>query len=63
MIAISPFRLACSNIPAVPAYEFDISYLMQYFRAMDSYQDYLDKGLQSTTKLLTLYLLVIEVIT
>jgi hypothetical protein len=42
----------CSNIPAAPAYGVYISQLIRYFRACGSYQDFLDKGLLPTRKLL-----------
>ena len=42
----------CSNIPAAPAYGVYISQLIQYSRACGSYQDFLDRGLLLTRKLL-----------
>jgi hypothetical protein len=42
----------CSNIPAAPAYGVYISQLIRYFRACGSYQDFVDKGLLPTRKLL-----------
>ena len=45
------FPLICSNIPA-PAYGIYISQLMRYSRAGGSYQDFLDRGLLLTRKLL-----------
>jgi hypothetical protein len=41
----------CSNIPATPAYGVYISQL-RYSRACGSYQDFLDRGLLLTRKLL-----------
>ena len=46
------FPLICSNIPAVPAYGVYISQLIRYSRACGSYQDFLDRGLLLTRKLL-----------
>jgi hypothetical protein len=46
----SPF--ICSNITTAPAYEIYISQLFRYSRACDSYQDFLDRGLLLTRKLL-----------
>ena len=42
-----------SNIPAAPAYGVYISQLIRYSRACASYQDFIDKGLQVTRKLLS----------
>jgi hypothetical protein len=42
----------CSNIPAAPAYGVYISQLIRCSRACDSYQDFLDRGLLLTRKLL-----------
>ena len=42
----------CSNIPATPAYGVYISQLIRYSRACSSYQDFLDRGLLLTMKLL-----------
>ena len=41
------FPFICSNIPAAPAYGVYISQMIRY-----SYQDFLDRGLQLTRKLL-----------
>jgi hypothetical protein len=46
------FSFICSNIPAAPAYGVCISQLIRYSRACVSYQDFLDKGLLLTKKLL-----------
>jgi hypothetical protein len=46
------FPFICSNIPAATAYEVYISQLIRYFRACGSYQDFLDRGLLLTRKLL-----------
>ena len=46
------FPFICSNIPAAPAYEVYISQLIGYSRACCSYQDFLDRGLLLTRKLL-----------
>ena len=49
----------CSNIPAAPAYGVYISQLIRYSRACGSYQDFPDRGLLLTRKLLNkLFLLV-----
>jgi hypothetical protein len=42
----------CSNIPAAPAYAVYISQLIEYSSACGSYQDFLDRGLLLTRKLL-----------
>ena len=42
----------CSNIPAAPAYGVYISQKIRYSRACGSYQDFLDRGLLLTRKLL-----------
>ena len=49
---IVKFPFICSNIPAVPAYGVYISQLIRYSRACGSYQDFLDRGLLLTKKLL-----------
>jgi hypothetical protein len=46
------FPFTCSNIPAAPAYGVYISQLIRYSRASGSYQDFLDRGLLLTRKLL-----------
>jgi len=46
------FPFICSNIPAAPAYGVYISQLVRYSRACGSYQDFLDRGLLLTRKLL-----------
>ena len=46
------FPFICSNIPASPAYGVYISQLIRYSRACGSYQDFLDRGLLLTRKLL-----------
>ena len=46
------FPFICSNIPAVPAYGVYISQLIQYSRTCASYQDFLDRGMLLTRKLL-----------
>ena len=46
------FPFICSNIPAVPAYGVYISQMKRYSRACGSYQDFLDRGLLLTRKLL-----------
>jgi hypothetical protein len=46
------FPVICSNIPAAPVYGVYISQLIRYSRACGSYQDFLDRGLLLTRKLL-----------
>ena len=46
------FPFICSNIPATPTYGVYISQLIRYSRAYGSYQDFLDRGLLLTRKLL-----------
>ena len=46
------FPFICSNITAAPAYWVYISQLIRYSRACGSYQDFLDRGLLLTRKLL-----------
>jgi hypothetical protein len=54
------FPLICSNIPAAPAYGVYISQLIRYSRACGSYQDFLDRGLLLTRKLLNQGFLLIK---
>jgi hypothetical protein len=46
------FPFICSNIPADPAYGVYISQLIRYSSACGCYQDFLDRGLLLTRKLL-----------
>jgi hypothetical protein len=46
------FPFICRNIPAAPAYGVYISQLIRYSRACGSYQDFLDRRLLLTRKLL-----------
>jgi len=46
------FPFICSNIPAAPGYGVYISQLIRYSRACGSYQDFPDRGLLLTRKLL-----------
>ena len=46
------FPSICSNIPVAPAYGVYISQIIRYSRACGSYQDFLDRGLLLTRKLL-----------
>ena len=46
------FPFICSNNPAAPAYGVYISQLIRYSRACRSHQDFLDRGLLLTRKLL-----------
>ena len=50
--SIANFQFICSTIPAAPAYGVYISQLIQYSRACGSYQDFLNRGLLLTRKLL-----------
>ena len=45
-------QFICSNIPAVPAHGLYISQLIRYSRECGSYQDFLDRVLLLTRKLL-----------
>jgi hypothetical protein len=54
------FPFICSTIPAAPAYGVYISQLIRYFRACGSYQDFLDRGLLLTRKLLNQGFLLIK---
>ena len=51
-LPIVNFPFICNNIPAAPAYGVYISQLIRYSRACGSYQDFLDRGLLLTRKLL-----------
>ena len=46
------FPVICSDIPAAPAYGVYISSLIRYSRACGFYQDFLDRVLLLTSKLL-----------
>ena len=46
------FPFICSNIPAAPAYGVYFSRMIRYSRACGSHQDFLDRGLLLTRKLL-----------
>jgi hypothetical protein len=46
------FPFICSNIPAAPAYGVYISQMIRYSKVCGSYQDFLDRGLLLTRKLL-----------
>ena len=50
--SIVNFPFICSNIPEAPAHGIYISQLIRYSRACGSYQDFLDRGLLLTMKLL-----------
>jgi hypothetical protein len=47
-----PFIYSYSNIPAAPAYRVYNSQMIRYSRACGSYQDFRDRGLLLTRKLL-----------
>jgi len=57
-IVNSPF--ICSNIPAAPAYGVYIYQLIRYSRACGSYQDFRDRGLLLTRKLLNQGILLVK---
>ena len=54
------FPFICSNIPAAPGYGVYISQLIRCSRACGSYQDFLDRGLLLTRKLLNQWLLLVK---
>ena len=54
------FSFICSNIPAAPAYGVYISQSIRYSRACGSHQDFLDRGLLLTKKLLNQGFLIIK---
>jgi hypothetical protein len=54
------FPFICSNILAAPAYGVYISHMIRYSRACGSYQDFLDRGLLLTRKLLNQGFLLIK---
>ena len=54
------FPFICSNIPAAPAYGVYLSQLIRYFKACGSYQDFLDRGLLLTRKLLNQGFLLVQ---
>jgi hypothetical protein len=53
MSDIFNFPFICSNIPAAPAYGVYISQFIWYSRVCASYQDFLERGLLLTRKLLS----------
>ena len=54
------FPFICSYIPAAPTYRVYISQLIWYSRACGSYQDFLDRGLLLTRKLLNQRFLLVK---
>ena len=54
------FPFICCNIPAAPTYGVYISQRIRYSRACGSYQDFLDRGLLLTKKLLNQGFLLIK---
>ena len=54
------FPFIYSNTPAAPAYIIYISLLIRYSRACGSYQDFLDRGLLLTRKLLNQWFLLVK---
>ena len=51
-VPILNFPFICSNFSTAPAYGVNISQMIRYSGACCSYQDFLDRGLQLTWKLL-----------
>ena len=54
------FPFICSNIPAAPAYGVYISQLIRYSKDCGSYQDFLDRVLLLTRKLLNQVFLLVK---
>ena len=54
------FPFICSNFPAASTYGVYISQLIRYSRAYGSYQDFLDRGLLLTRKLLNQRFLLVK---
>ncbi len=54
------FPFICGNISAAPAYGLYISQLIRYFKACGSYQDFLNRGLLLTRKLLNQEFLLVK---
>ena len=54
------FPFICSNIPAAPAYGEYSSQMLRYSRACDFYQEFLDRGLLLTRKLLNQVFLLVK---
>jgi hypothetical protein len=59
-VPIVNFPFIFSNIPAAPAYGVYISQLIRYSRACGSYQDFLDRGLPLTRKLMNQWFLLVK---
>jgi hypothetical protein len=60
MISIFPFPFKFSNIPAALANGVYISQLIRYSKACGSYQDFLERGLLLTRKLLNQGFLIVK---
>jgi hypothetical protein len=58
--SIVSFSFMCSNIPAAPAYGVYISQLIRYSRVCGTYDDFLDRELLLTRKLLNQGLLLVK---
>ena len=54
------FPFICNNIPAAPAYGVYISQLVRYYRDRGTYQDFLERGLVLTRKLLNQGFLLVQ---
>ena len=54
------FPFICNNIPAAPAYGIYISQIILYSIACGSYQDFFDRGLLLTRKLLNQVFLLVK---
>ena len=54
------FPFICSNIPAAPAYGVYISQLIRYSRTYGSCQDFIDRGLLLTRKLLNQWFILVK---
>jgi hypothetical protein len=54
------FPFICNNIPAALAYGVYISQLIRYYRACGTYEDFLERGLVLTRKLLNQGFLLVQ---
>jgi hypothetical protein len=60
LFKFSHFPLICSNIPPAPAYGVHTSQFIWYSRACGSYEEFLDRGLLLTRKLLNQVFLLVK---